>query len=173
MDKDILLAIHAHASPLLDAIAPAVTALAEPTFIAAFAVGIGLAYAYARKWDWAVLWLCGVVGAGGVAYIIKHLTARPRPELWDRLVVETGYSLPSGHATASMAVAACLVVLLWHTKWRAMALVLGGIYVVLIGLTRLYLGVHYPTDILAGWLLAAGWIAVVAVLIRRYLRAYS
>ena len=167
MEKDILLAIHSYANPLLDTIVPVVTAAAKPVFVAAFAVAIGLVYVYRRRWAWAALWLGGVAGAGAIAYALKHMLSRARPELWDRLTVETGYSLPSGHATASMAVALCAIVLLWHTKWRTLAVVLGSIYVVAIGLTRLYLGVHYPTDILAGWLLAAGWIAIVAAVIRR------
>ncbi len=163
MEKDILVAIHSHATPLLDAMIPVITSMAEPTFIGAFAIGIGLVYMYRRKWTWAALWLGGVGGAGALAYLLKHIVARPRPELWERLVVETGYSLPSGHAVASMAVALCVAIMLWHTKWRGLVVGLGSLYVLLIGFTRLYLGVHYPTDVLAGWLLSAAWVGVVAV----------
>jgi len=172
VEKDILLAIHSQANPMLDIAIPLLTALAEPTFIGAFAVAIGLVYVIRRKWAWAVLWLGGVAGAGAIAYVLKHIVARPRPELWERLVVETGYSLPSGHAVASMAVAACVVIMLWHTKWRRLAIVLGSLYVVLIGFTRLYLGVHYPTDVLAGWLIASVWLIIVGLLLGklRYLK---
>lgn len=166
MEKDILLAIHSQATPLLDAVVPMVTALAEPVFVGAFAVAIGLVYAYRRKWAWAVLWLGGVAGAGAIAYGLKHIVARPRPELWERLA-ETGYSLPSGHAVASMAVALCVAAMLWRTKWRRLAVVLGSLYVLLIGFTRLYLGVHYPTDIMAGWLLSAAWVGLVVIVVQQ------
>ncbi len=167
MEKDILLAVHTCANSVLDTIVPIVTAVAEPTFIGAFAVGIGLVYIYRRKWAWAALWLGGVGGAGALGYLLKHLVARPRPELWERLVAETGYSLPSGHAVASMAVALCVVAMLWRTKWRGLAIVIGSLYVLLIGFTRLYLGVHYPTDIVAGWLLSVVWVGTVVIVLRQ------
>lgn len=165
-DTAFLHGLHALYAPALDVVAPVATYMAEPVMMCSIVAVIGVVFAYRRKWLAAVLLLCGVVGANAVGYIVKHIFARARPELWERLVTETGYSFPSGHATASMALALCIVVLLWNTKWRWWSVGLAGVYVLVIGFTRLYLGVHYPSDILAGWLLAGMWVVVVTVLAR-------
>jgi membrane-associated phospholipid phosphatase len=58
----------------------------------------------------------------------------------------------------SLAVVATLVIVLWATRWRWLALGVGGAFVLLVGLSRLYLGSHYPSDILAGWCASLAWV---------------
>jgi len=103
-------------------------------------------------------------GALGLYNLVKHFVHRPRPpaDLW--LTKVTSTSFPSGHATQSLAtfmalafVAAALVARAGGAaKWLALALAAG------IGLSRVYLGVHWTTDVIAGWLIGAAWIATVA-----------
>ena len=105
-----------------------------------------------------------ILSVGGVAIavtVLKLLFARERPSDTGAIVDESTFSFPSGHAMGSMGLAAAIVLLLWPTKWRIPVLIVGVLYVVLIGFSRLYLGAHYPTDIIAGWLLGAGWVATV------------
>ena len=66
---------------------------------------------------------------------------------------------------ASLALAATIILLGWYTKWRVAITVLAVLYVLIIGLSRMYLGVHYPTDILGGWLVALTWVSFVTGLI--------
>ena len=80
-------------------------------------------------------------------------------------MVEHSSWFPSGHAMASSALALSLIVIFWSTKWRWLVLAGAIFYVVIIALTRLYLGVHYPTDILAGWAVSCAWVAIVSVTI--------
>ncbi|GHU35773.1 phosphatase PAP2 family protein [Bacilli bacterium] len=90
--------------------------------------------------------------------ILKHVYGRTRPAL-PHLVVENGLSFPSGHASTSLMFYACLAVLICQRlhsrqiKW--LVRVLATMFIVLIGMSRIYLGVHYPTDILGGWLMSA------------------
>jgi membrane-associated phospholipid phosphatase len=105
------------------------------------------------------------LGAGLVNLLAKLFFGRARPDLWASIAPESDYSFPSGHAMASMAVAAALVLMLWPTRFRWLTVALGLIYVLAIGLTRLYLGVHYPTDILGGWCASLAWVGGVYAII--------
>lgn len=122
-------------------------------------------------------WLHGLIGAGviGAASIgngvIKAIVARERPDLLEAIVNEPGYSFPSGHAALGMVAWGVLAVLVWRSDLgrplRSLVVALLAVLVFLIGLSRVYLGVHYPTDVVAGWI--AG--AVVVFLFARLTRA--
>jgi undecaprenyl-diphosphatase len=111
----------------------------------------------------------GVGGAAAMNLVLKYLFERTRPDLWTRLVHETSFSFPSGHAMASSALAFSLIVIFWRTRWRWWIIAAGVLYMVTIGFTRLYLGVHYPTDIIGGWVVSMGWVAIVAAVISEYI----
>ncbi|HEX8363085.1 MAG TPA: phosphatase PAP2 family protein, partial [Longimicrobium sp.] len=97
-------------------------------------------------------------GAGTLNQGAKMLFQRARPDLWISPAPEHTYSFPSGHAMGSMALVAALAVLAWPTRWRWWAIVVGGAFTFVVGLSRVYLGVHYPSDVLAGWLASLGWV---------------
>jgi len=104
---------------------------------------------------------------------LKELAQRPRPELWPRLIVEGSFSFPSGHAMASAAFYALLArdVAVHRPEWRRQAYTAGALLALFVGFGRLYLGVHWPTDVLAGWTLGLTQTLVAArVLAERPLR---
>lgn len=111
-----------------------------------------------------------LAGSGILNVAAKHYFGRARPSLWESLSPETTYSFPSGHAMGSMTLAVVLVLLAWRTRWRGPVLALMSVFVVMVGLSRIYLGVHYPSDILAGWTAALAWTLGVFLLVFR--RAY-
>ena len=74
---------------------------------------------------------------------------------------------------ASSALALALIILCWRTRWRWLALIGGAIYMIIIGLSRIYLGVHYPSDILAGWCVSLVWVLLLAGLVYEYMVRYS
>jgi undecaprenyl-diphosphatase len=89
------------------------------------------------------------------------------------LAHETSPSYPSGHALVSAAFALALVIIARETRWRWRVGAAASAYVLAVGFSRLYLGVHYPSDVLAGWCLAVAWAATASILVRQRQRASS
>ncbi|MGN0076383.1 MAG: phosphatase PAP2 family protein [Parafannyhessea sp.] len=103
---------------------------------------------------------------------LKYLIQRPRPAGY-RLATVSGYSFPSGHSMAAMAFYGLLIWMVWRyekdefVKWLG---VLGfGAVIVLVGFSRIYLGVHYASDVLAGFCASIAWLAVYTKLVAPYL----
>jgi undecaprenyl-diphosphatase len=122
-------------------------------------------------------WLHGVAGAVtiGLASLanqtLKAIIARARPDLLDPIVEERGFSFPSGHSALGMAAWGILGVLVMRSRLplavRRAIVALLAVVVFLIGLSRVWLGVHYPTDVLAGWTAGAVIVLLYARLTRR------
>jgi len=99
-------------------------------------------------------------GAGAI-FLLKNVFGRPRPELVDHLVVAQSMSFPSGHAANSALVYLTIAALASDvepgrpTRIYIMAVAMG--LTILIGLSRVFLGVHWPSDVAAGWTFGAGW----------------
>ncbi|MBP7760387.1 phosphatase PAP2 family protein [Candidatus Saccharibacteria bacterium] len=166
-DDAVLRYIHEFASATNDAIVIAITDFGYVWWVSAAAIALLVILWRARRYrDMAVVAL-GIGGSAVINVILKALFQRDRPQLWERIVTENSYSFPSGHAMASASLAVVIMVILWPTRWRWWAIAGGVVYMVVIGLTRLYLSVHYPTDIMAGWLVAAVWVLAVAAIVYR------
>lgn len=164
-DESILRSVHNASSPLTDALVVGFTQLGGVIGVAVLTVG-AVALLWVRGLHNKAFTLLAGVGGGLVLNLfLKAIFQRDRPQLWDRLVTENSFSFPSGHAMASSALACSLIVIFWPTRWRWPVLVSAILYMVMIGFTRLYLGVHYPTDVLAGWLVSVSWVVLVAVIV--------
>jgi len=130
-----------------------------------------VAVAY-RLRSWRPIVLAVVAGGGGalLVTVIKALVARDRPDPLLRAITEDGFSFPSGHAASSLVILCTIAWLISMTTSnrtiRATAWVAAVPLAIVIGLSRIYLGVHYPTDVLAGWVLGATWLVTVAVATR-------
>ena len=173
-DTAILSWLHAHANGFYDLFFRVVTELGGiVSVVVVTALLVGYFWFYKRQRRYALLMAFGVGGAATANVVLKALFQRERPSLWDPSVVETSFSFPSGHAMASAALVACLVVVLWRTRYRWVAVIAGGVIVVLVGVSRMYLGVHYPTDVIAGWCASIAWVTLVAVLLRWLSRRFK
>jgi membrane-associated phospholipid phosphatase len=107
----------------------------------------------------AVLFTAGVAVVWAINPVLKELVGRSRPDLWPLADPASEYSFPSGHAADTAALALALLMLL-SVNHRRMAAFLVVVALVVVAWSQLALGRHYPSDILAGWLFAAVWIAV-------------
>lgn len=132
--------------------------------------------ALVRRWWHLVLVLVASGGGMLLMLVLKRAFDRPRPTVVPPLTLETTPSFPSGHAMMSAVVYLTLGTLLAQlcSRWRERIYVLtvAGLLTLVIGLTRLYLGVHYPTDVLAGWSIGLAW-ALASGLGARALRTRS
>lgn len=169
VDSAILHGINSlFSSPAMDSVVIALTDLGYTWWVGGLTLLGVILLLHRKQRRSAIILALGVVGSAVMNLILKAIFQRDRPELWERLVTENSASFPSGHAMASASLAVCVIVILWPTKWRYWALISGMIYMLVIAFTRLYLGVHYPSDILAGWLMAAAWVLLVAGVIRHW-----
>ena len=163
-DKQILQLLHAHATPALDRLALGLTAVGDPLpmGMAAGLITLGLAAWGTRSQAW--FFGLSVGGAMALNLLVKELFARPRPSLWLSIKPALYYSFPSGHAMGAAALVSALGFLGWQRRGHWLAWVLGPLFALGVGWSRMYLGVHYPSDVLAGWTGSVGWVAAVHVL---------
>lgn len=109
-----------------------------------------------------------VWGGGLIVLLIKYSVQRLRPEFG--LVEEVGFSFPSAHAFLSFSFYGCLLYLLWKTRmgniWKCVGTLCLGTMIVLISFSRIYLGVHWLSDVVGGLVLAGIWIRVVGRWVR-------
>jgi undecaprenyl-diphosphatase len=112
----------------------------------------------------AVFLLTSVVGAWCLFNAIKFAVARSRPDSILHLVQANGQSFPSGHSTDSAATYLALAILFSATqsssRLRRYGFLVAAVVIALVGASRVYLGVHYPSDVLGGWCLGTAWVLI-------------
>jgi undecaprenyl-diphosphatase len=159
-DEPIMLALYSLRKPWLDSFFLFVTRSGEILIVVPV---LAMILYLLRRGEWitAVLYAASVITFPLISLSIKNDFARPRQEIIPPLTVEHTYSFPSGHALTAVAVYGLAAVLLWQRGHRVLA-ILSGIWVFMIGLSRVYLGAHYPSDVLASF--SAGTIMLIVVL---------
>jgi undecaprenyl-diphosphatase len=160
--------IHHLSQPWLDTLMRTVTQTGE---IGAIAIAILLAtwFGWKHKYLDAISIMISLSGGAALNTLLKILLRRPRPILFPPLVVESGFSFPSGHVTASVAVYGFLAVLLWRNHHRGWAII-SGAWVLVVAVSRIYLGIHYPSDTLGAMVFASLWLMVVFTVHDWYIR---
>ena len=172
LDRTVYELLYAGHRPVLVSLARGFTALGEPTVL----IGACLLCAL---WLWSVgrvrlgvtLLLIALVGRG-LSEVQKIWVARPRPEFQPHLVLVKTQSFPSGHATSSMIFYLTLALALTaHSRWRREAVVGALLLSLLIGTSRVMLGVHWPSDVIGGWSFGMMWVLLTLKPAERLLRA--
>jgi membrane-associated phospholipid phosphatase len=154
--------IIAHRSGILTPIAVGISDAGGTVPMTALAVAACAWLAWRRRWAPMLLVATATAGAGVAVLVLKSLVGRARPPVTDHLVTETNQSFPSGHSLGStvvLGVLAALVVVHSHRRAvRGLAVTIAVLAIAAIGLSRLYLGVHWPTDVLGGWTIGTLWL---------------
>jgi membrane-associated phospholipid phosphatase len=156
-DAAFLLGLHRYASPTLNHGVVIFTELGTIWGVLPATLALVALTLWQRRWRQSSYLLLTMTGAAILNPLAKLVWHRVRPALWEGVPPQADFSFPSGHATYSLAFVLAMILLTWDSPQRRWIEGFGALFVVLIGFSRVYLGVHYPSDILGGWLLAMAW----------------
>ena len=144
-----------------DGLTPILKAITELGGVAFTVLAGVLIFMFCKKNRWFIT--IDLVGVTLVNQVIKHIIRRPRPNVL-RLVEESGYSFPSGHSMVSMAFYGIIIYLVYknvtnkYLKWTLITLL--SLLILSIGFSRIYVGVHYFTDVVGGFLLGLAYLII-------------
>jgi membrane-associated phospholipid phosphatase len=156
-DAAFLLRLHRYASPAFNRSVVVLTDLGTYWGVLPASLVLTALALWFRRWPVAIYLTVVMAGSAGLNLISKLLWHRVRPALWEGIPPHADFSFPSGHATYSMTFVLALVLINWDSPRRPWLIGLGGLFALAIGVSRVYLGVHFPSDIVGGWLLAIAW----------------
>src|ERR1700693_1708657 len=154
MDNAILFAVAKKRTPWLTISAVDVTALGSVTLVVLFSALTLLVLLVLRDRLGALQLLAASAGAGILMLVTKNIIERIRPEEAQRLIVVSGFSYPSGHSVSASALYLTIAIIaaryIQHSGARIAIFLAVSAVVILVGTSRIYLGVHYATDVVSG-----------------------
>ncbi|MFZ0933053.1 MAG: phosphatase PAP2 family protein [Bryobacteraceae bacterium] len=163
-DLPVRAAIHGWAFPALTAAMRLITMLGSEYFLVPLAAILVWRWEKRGERKAAYLLVGGSLSAEALTQLLKTLIHRPRPEVFFGLVPTETYSFPSGHAFVPVVYFGVLAgVLAAGPRWRATVVLVAAF----LGFSRVYLGYHYPSDVVAGWALAVVWLTLWAIIADR------
>jgi membrane-associated phospholipid phosphatase len=166
-DVPLMRDIHRLSTPWLDTLMKSITLTASGAVIVLVVAVVVWLWHGRRQRVEALTISTALIGSVIINTILKLIFARPRPEVFPPLTVEHSYSFPSGHTSTAIAFYGLLAVLLWRAHHRGWALLSGG-WVLAVAFSRVYLGVHYPSDVLGSLTLGVVWLFAVLLVYDRY-----
>ncbi|MGB4761903.1 MAG: phosphatase PAP2 family protein [Candidatus Saccharimonas sp.] len=148
-----------------------VSFIGQPLITIPIVVAIGILATTAQQYR---LLIASIVALGtyGVNSILKELFHRARPDTGyaEQMILET-YSFPSGHAASSVVIFGLIALIAWYSlpqPYALIAAILLVVLILLIGLSRVYLGAHYPTDVVIGWCVGLVGLAIIVWIVRPF-----
>jgi undecaprenyl-diphosphatase len=173
-DESIIQVIQGWENPVLTKIAELISRIGSSSVTIPLIIVVAIVlFVLLKHRKELILLIGGMLGSTLLNELLKRLYHRARPDI-HRIVQEQGFSFPSGHSMAAFTLYAILTFILWrHIPKRGgrIALIVFGLSMILcIGLSRIYLGVHYPSDVLGGYWVSACWVTICIRLFR--LRAH-
>lgn len=164
LDEQVAEWFHARSTPGLTNVMLAISDAHDVIGITIMASTLALWLLYKRNWYWLLALALTVPGGMLLNVAMKHAFRRARPSFTDPLLTLATYSFPSGHTAAAMlfygTFGALLLTQIKNWLGRVLLVILLGLVVALVGLSRLYLGLHYLSDVLAAVALSVAWLAL-------------
>ncbi|GAB4225737.1 MAG: phosphatase PAP2 family protein [Stanieria sp.] len=160
LDLAVLKILISSRNSLLNNLAIGITYLGSPMVLSFFSLAIAIFLWWRQKQLQATF--LAIVTSGGISlnYLLKNFFSRARPTLENNLVTVDFYSFPSGHAMTSLIIYGflCYLLISNYRKYSLLLISFTSILIILIGLTRLYLGVHWLTDVIGGYVAGTVWL---------------
>mgnify|MGYP002131549174 CR=1 FL=1 len=168
LDHQIVNVLSVHRIEWLNPIAKSLSYLGGMPFVLFLAMLWCLRLAWYKKYSDIVFISTGIIGSISLAWLLKCLISRPRPPEMYFLVKTYGDSFPSGHSLYAAALG-CLAMYVYrqHSK-HALICLLASAWILLMGVSRVYAGAHYPSDVLSGWSISFIWITLLYWLMAKY-----
>ena len=123
-----------------------------------------------KKYTYILLICLGLVGSGALAWLLKYWIARPRPPEIFHLVQSYGASFPSAHSVYAAALSGLVIYLYREHSKYSYIYCFAVIWFILMGCSRVYLGVHFPSDVLAGWGISFIWITLLYIVLEHTIK---
>jgi membrane-associated phospholipid phosphatase len=166
--------LHTHQTPLLTSAMFVVTSLGSSLIASCIAVVFGLYLIRRRRFYWLAAFLSSVYGGMLLNRILKYVFQRPRPHFDDPLLSLSSYSFPSGHTMTATVVFGVLAAYLFATtqNWRRRVVIVlvASFLILLVGFSRIYLGVHYLSDVLGAMAEGLAWLALCLTVVYSFWR---
>lgn len=165
LDNNFELWIHGFANPVFDFIFNVFTTLGGGWGMSILTTLSFVVLILMRHYFSAIMVVLAVGGGLLINFVLKNLFQRPRPELWESTFARpTSFSFPSGHSTLSLCLFGILIWVFFHLlkslNLKILLAILLVFTIIMVGLSRIYFGVHYPTDVVGGYLSGGFWLAL-------------
>jgi undecaprenyl-diphosphatase len=164
LDRQVAAWLHARATPPVTTAMLAISFLGSLRWVAAVVLGTTLLLGWHHRWADFLALVLAVPGGMGLNVLLKGAFRRQRPTFADPLLVLATYSFPSGHAMAATCLYGVLAATaVWRIRQRGFRVAVAGaagLMTVLVGFSRIYLGVHYLSDVMGGMTAGVAWLAM-------------
>ncbi len=155
---------HSHSTPHVTKLFAAISLLGSVLVLTTLGLLVAILIALRRRWLLFFGWVAALGGAGVLDTLLKHIIRRPRPPYAAAVLHGSSFSFPSGHAMASLigyGMLAYLLVVFWAHRWQMRLAIFSAaaLLILAIGISRLYLGVHYFSDVVGGYAAGALWLS--------------
>lgn len=159
-DQTIIQVVIAWRPTWLNQLLLVITNLGDPLTVVFLAAALAFAIGWTHRYRQAAFAVYTIAGLSAINHLLKMWLQRPRPFVADPSIVPlttaAGYSFPSGHSSGAMLLYGTLILLCglwpWQARTKAWVRACGACLIILIGISRIYVQVHYPSDVTVGWL---------------------
>lgn len=149
----------------LTVIMKVITDMGSASAVVGISVAVLAWFAYYKRASHFMVLATAITGSAAIIYLMKHTFLRARPAEFLHLVSEDSYSFPSGHTFISLVFYGLLMYFVIRHEYTLRAKILtciaSGLFIFLVGFSRIYLGVHWPSDVLGSWVMGGVWLAIV------------